>query len=138
MKTRTKITAFVLLLLVLSILASLTKCNAQTVLNKVPILSDQPYKILIWAHESDTSTVWKYYDFQEAGFESRWGWIYTNSVTLVAEPNERWDMLFITCQDTTHLVVYGNESKTKYKGKDGYQIALNGTTQVFGIEPVLP
>jgi len=114
---------------------------SQTVLNRIPIQSPDPYIIYVWDFYTGQDPRWmSQHEIRESGETLPAYWEYLNELTVRVEPMERLDILFISggseCKDSTHVIIYGaRRQKVKIKTDT---IILDGGQYTFGPEPLIP
>jgi hypothetical protein len=108
MKTNKK----VLLMLIVTLFA--LSLSAQTIVKDVPIESDYPYLIKVWAY-NDATTSWGWYEISKTGNGSGINWYIERTIKIEVDRYDIFDVLFIRgnsqCADTTRMKIHGSYDK---------------------------
>ena len=124
-------------LLCLAVLEGIT----QTKYRGIPIESNDPFKIEIWAFNEDINT-WGWYDITQTELEYAKGWYFNEEINIELNQIEILHFRFITgneklnCREVTKLTLHGGHEKNKVKDKPDLRVKfeVNGIDQVLGNE----
>lgn len=124
------------LITVLMVIAT-TAMMAQTIVKDVPIKSEYPYLIKVWAYD-DQTTSWGWYEITETGNGSGINWYIERKIKIEVDRYDVFEVMFIRgmeqCADTTNLTIHGSYDKTVIKDKPDLRkiVTLDGGKYELG------
>jgi hypothetical protein len=113
--------------------------KSQTIVDNIPIESEWPYIVKVWAHNPEIDK-WGWYEIIKTGNAGALEWYIEREMSCVVDQYDVLDVMFIrgfeNCGDTTRVKIYGSYEKHLEKDKPDLRniLKLDGELHEFGIK----
>ena len=127
------------LVMYLLLVIAIGSCQSQTILKDIPIQSEYPYLVKVWAFNSKINA-WDWYEITETGHPGTYEWYLEKEISCEVDQYDVLDIMFIRgfegCGDTTRVKVYGSYGKEIIKDSKDFRkvLKLAGLEHSFGTE----